>query len=319
MKQNIIIVLILFLSISVKAQFNVIQDGEGETSFQLFQSNTISLNTEKTSLGFSITPKKIVNNKGEKYWTITGSANAKKGSSDLFKGGEFQFSGKIGANLIFDKTNYGNRDNPGDGNLIYSFLGAEFLYSRNNVFDSTKDFDNQIFDQTNIGLRINYGWNFQNIKLEGNFFKFLGEFTAGISGSIGVKDNTDILSQKEIVTSSETITNGTTVRTLSTTSDVYEVDKLISNQKFSRLNLDFGKHFFKQRFFANAHLTYAIDEELKPVLNPSFGIFVIQKGAPLEAILGIQIQTSDWSNNRASKKDRWERSSIVLTAGFPFN
>ncbi len=319
MKKIIFLLVIFFITKSVHAQFNVIQDGEGETSFQLFQSNTITLNTEKTSLGFSITPKEITNEKDAKYWTFTASANAKKGTSNLFKGGEFQFSGKLGANLIFDKTDYGNRDNPGDGNLIYFFLGAELLYSRNNVFDSNREFKNQLFDKTNIGLRINYGWNFQNVALKNNYFKFLGEFTSGISVSLGVKDNTDILSQSEIITSTETITNGTTIRTISTTNDVYESDKLISNQKFSRLNFDFGKHFFNKRLFANAHLTYAIDETLKPVLNPSFGIFVIQKGAPLEAIFGIQIQTFDWSNSRVSKKDRWERSSIVLTAGFPFN
>lgn len=319
MKKIIFLLAIFLVTKSMYGQFNVIQDGDGETSFQLFQSNTITLNTEKTSLGFSITPKEITNEKDAKYWTITASANAKKGTSNLFKGGEFQFSGKLGTNLIFDKTDYGNRENPGDGNLIYSFIGTELLYSRNNVFDSNREFENQIFDKTNLGFRINYGWNFQNVAFKNNFFEFLGEFTSGISVSLGIKDNTDILTQSEIITSTETITNGTTIRTISTTSDVYELDKLISNQKFSRLNFDFGKHFFNERLFANAHLTYALDETLKPVLNPSFGIFVIQKGAPLEAIVGIQIQTSDWSNNRISQKDRWERSSIVLTAGFPFN
>jgi len=319
MKKIILLLTIFFATKTTYAQFNVIQDGEGETSFQLFQSNTITLNTEKTSLGFSITPKEITNEKDTKYWTITASANAKKGTSNLFKGGEFQFSGKLGANLIFDKTDYGTRDNPGDGNLVYYFFGTEFLYSRNNIFDSKREFENQFFDKTNIGFRVNYGWNFQNVAFKNNYLKFLGEFTSGISVSLGIKDNTDILSQSEVITSTETITNGTTIRTISTTSDVYEADKLISNQKFSRLNFDFGKHFFNQRLYANAHLTYAIDETLKPVLNPSFGIFVIQKGSPLEAVIGIQIQTSDWSNNRVSKKDRWERSSIVLTAGFPFN
>jgi hypothetical protein len=319
MKKLLFIIITILFTNSLNAQFNVIQDGEGETSFQLFQANTIALNTEKTSLGFSIRPQELLNEKGAKYWTITASANAKKGTSNLFKGGKFQFSGKLGANIIFDKTNYGDRDNPDNGNLIYHYVGSELLYSRNNVFDSTKDFDNQIFDKTNIGFRINYGWNFQNVRFENNFLNFLGDFTAGISGSTGIKDNTDIINQVEIITSSQSFNNGSTIRTVSETSDVYESTSLISNQNFSRVNFDFGKHFFNQRLFANLHITYAMDESSKSVLNPAFGLFVMQKGAPLEAIIGIQIQTSDWSNNRNSKKDRWERSGIFLTAGFPFN
>ncbi|NQY29954.1 MAG: hypothetical protein HRT69_10845 [Flavobacteriaceae bacterium] len=319
MKKVLFIITIILFSNSLHAQFNVIQDGEGETSFQLFQANTITINTEKTSLGFSIRPQELTNKVGAKYWTITASANAKKGTSNIFKGSKFQFSGRLGANIIFDKTNYGDRDNPGNGNLIYHFLGSEFLYSRNNVFDATKDFDNQIFDKTNIGLRINYGWNFQNVRFENNFLNYLGDFTTGISGSMGIKDNTDIINQVEITTSFQSYNNGSITRNVSETSDVYEITSLISNQKFSRINFDFGKHLFNQRLFINLHMTYAIDEYLKPVLNPAFGLFVIQKGAPLEAIVGIQIQTSDWSNNRHSEKDRWERSGVVLTAGFPFN
>jgi hypothetical protein len=317
--KKILSLIIIVLSVnSVFAQFSVIQDGEGETSFQLFESNTIAINAEKTSIGFSVRPKKITNEKNAKYWTITSSANAKKGTSNLFKGGEFQFSGKLGANIIFDKTDYGTRDNPGSGNLIYQFIGGEFLYSRHNVFDSTKVFDDQIYDQTNIGFRVNYGWNFQNIKIENNILRYLGEFTSGIAASFGIKDNTDILDQVEIITSSQMFSNGSSSRTVSSTSDVYELNSLEDNLLFSRINFDFGKHLFNQRVFANFHLTYAIDEGLSPVLKPAIGIFATQKGAPLEAIVGIQLQTSDWVNNRNSQKDRWERSSIVLTAGFPF-
>jgi hypothetical protein len=311
---------ILLTSVNmVTAQFSVIQDGEGETSFLLFQANTVAINTEKTSLGFSVRPQKLLNTKNAKYWTITSSANAKKGTSNIFKGGEFQFSGKLGANIIFDKTDYGRTGDPGNGNLIYHFLGGELLYSRHNVFDSTKVFDEQIYDQGNVGFRVNYGWNFQNIRIENNVFRFLGDFTSGISGSFGLKDNTDEIDQVQLITTSQMLVNGSTTRTVSNTSDVYELNSLSTNLLFSRINFDFGKHFFEQRFFANLHLTYAIDEGLKPALNPSFGVFIIRKGAPLEAVIGIQLQTTDLANNRNSEKDRWERSSIVLTAGFPFN
>lgn len=319
MNKLILIILLSIYSNLVIAQFSVIQDGEGETSFQLFQSNLIILNTEKTSLGFSIRPKEIVNSKRAKYWTITTSANAKKGTSNLFKGGEFQFSGKIGANLIFDVTDYGTRNSLGNGNLIYHFFGGELLYSRFNVFDSRKVFDDQIYDLTNLGVRLNYGWNFKNVRFEDKFFQYLGDFTMGIAVSIGIKDNTDIIDQVEAITSSQSFTNGSTTRTILSTSEVYDLTMIDSNLLFSRINFDFGKYFFSQRLFANFHCTYAIDEDLQPVLNPALGMFVIQKGAPLEAIVGIQLQTMDWTNNRDSEKDRWERTSVVLTAGFPFN
>lgn len=319
MKKKILFIVNLLITLYANAQFSVIQDGEGETSFQIFGSNTLLINAEKESLGFSFRPKEIKNEKNEKYWTITFSANAKDGTSNLFKGGEFQFSGKLGANLIFDKTDYGSKDEVKDINLVYQFLGLEALYSRHNVFDSSKDFDDQIYDQTNLGFRLNYGWNFENVKYENSIIRYLGAFTSGISGSFGVKDNTDILDEMEIITSSQTITNGTSTRTVSETSQVYIADDLQRNNLFARINFDFGKYVISKRFFSNLHLTYAFDENYKPSFNPSIGLFVTAKGAPIEAIIGLQAQTKDWSNNRNSEKDRWERTSIVLTAGFPFN
>ena len=66
-------------------------------------------------------------------------------------------------------------------------------------------------------------------------------------------------------------------------------------------------------------MTYAIDKGLKPSFNPAFGFYILGQGAPLDAVAGIQIQTQDWINARESKKNRWERTTFVLTAGFPFN
>jgi hypothetical protein len=304
MKKKILFIVVHFMiSFLANAQFSVIQDGEGETSFQIFTASTLVINAEKESLGFSFRPKKITNEKNENYWIITLSANAKDGTSNLFKGGEYQFSGKLGANLIFDKTDYPSKDEEKDVNLIYQFLGLEALYSRHNVFDSSKVFDDQIYDQTNLGFRVNYGWNFENVKY--NHFKYLGEFTSGISASFGLKDNTDILDEMEIITSSQTIMNGTSVRTVSETSQVYIADKLQRNDLFARINFDFGKYIISKRFFSNLHLTYAFDENYKPSLNPAIGFFVTAKGAPIEAIIGLQAQTKDWSNNRNSEKDRW--------------
>lgn len=318
MQKTLIIFVISLITNSITAQFSVIQDSEGETSFQVFETNLITINAEKTAIGFSIRPKKMLNTQSN-YWTITSSANTKKGTADIFRGGEFQFSGKIGATIIFDKTQYQNPSPSGGVNLLYNFAGFEAIYSRHNVFDATKALNDQIDVQTNLGFRVNYGWNFENIKIEKPILNLLGEFTSGISGSVGIKDNTDIINQVEIITSEESYTEGTITRTVSSTDNAFDINAISRSDAFARINFDFGKHLFNRRLLANFHATYAIDEDLEPVLNPSFGLFVTAKGAPLNAIVGIQIQTRDWGNTRNSRKDRWERSSIVLTAGFPFN
>lgn len=295
-------------------QFSVIQDGEGETSMQLLGSNVIAINAAKTSIGFSIRPKKLTN-KNTNYWTITSTVNAKEGTSNIFKGGGFQLSGKIGGNYIIDKTDY-KQPTP---NLLYNFLGIEILFSRYTVFDSTKVFDDQIDDQANIGVRVNYGWNFENIRINKPILKLLGDFTFGLSASFGIKDNSDIIEQVSVITSSNDFTSNSTTRTISTTCNAFDITKLTTSKFFARANFDFGKYTFNKRILANLHFTYAVDKGFDPILNPAFGIFVTADGAPLEAIAGIQLQAKDWFNSRDEDKSRWERTAIVLTVGFPFN
>ncbi|GAA0892589.1 hypothetical protein GCM10009122_22680 [Fulvivirga kasyanovii] len=314
MKKLILIIVFALYSNSMNAQFSIIQDGDGETSLQLMKASTVAINAATTSIGFSVSP----DNTDKIKWAIHSTANAKDGLAKLFEGGKFLLSGKSGATVIYDMSKYGTRDDPRIGNLVYQFLGGELLYSRFEVIDSTKTFDNQISEQANRGFRINYGWNFLNVESTKTILNVLGPFSAGLSVSLGNKDNTDIIDPVEVITSSRSYSNGAITRTISSTSDAYESNAIAKNLFFSRFNFDFGKHLPGNRLFANIHLTYATDEGLKPVLNPSFGFFVMKNGAPLEAIVGIQLQTSDWSNNRNSEKGRWERTSLVLTAGFPF-
>lgn len=315
MKKYVLLIVLAFVGSIARAQFSVIQDGKGETSFQLFSSQTLLFNAEESAVGFSIRPKTLTNAKGEHYWTFTATANAKDGSGNVFKEGKFQFSGKFGANYISDKTNYKALSS----NLIYNFIGFEGLYSRHNVFDGTQSFGDQLYDQTNLGFRINYGWNFLNIKLNEPIFEILGEFTSGISGSFGIKDNSSSIDQYEFITSTISVVSGTSTRTQSTTSNAYNATELSKNNLFGRINFDFAKYVIGKRALINLHLNYAIDEDLKNTLNPAIGIFATQKGAPLEAIVGMQLQTNDWTNSRNSKKNRWERTAVVLTVGFPFN
>ncbi|OJJ20466.1 hypothetical protein BKI52_18590 [marine bacterium AO1-C] len=295
------------------AQFSSIQDGDGETSFQLLKTNIFAFNVTNSAIGFSIKPKSYDPDKQLRYWTINASANSKNGRANLFKSGEFQFSGKLGGFLIFDQSDANT------GNIMYHFVGVEGLYSRHNVFDSTKLFSDQIFIQTNLGFRINYGWNFQNVKFNNPILgSLLGAFTSGISISGGIKDNTDIISSEEVITSARTFTNNTTIRTISSTDNAYDINQITKNDLFARINFDFAKHIFNNRVLLNLHFTYAFDQNFQPVVNPAFGIFITKDGAPLEAVVGLQLQTQDWGNNRGSKKNRWERTAIVLTAGFPF-
>lgn len=300
------LLILLTKSMIVVAQFSVIQDGEGETSFQILTSNTIAINAEKTSIGFSIRPKDFTNT-NTNYWTITSSANAKDGISNIFKGGEFQFSGRLSANLLKDRTSYPKPGVLANTTFIFEFLGLEALYSRFNVFDESKAFDRQIYDRTNIGLRLNYGWN------------FIGAVICGISGSIGIKDNTDIVDQVQITTISKSISNGSYIKTVSSVSEAYDVKELDKSAIFGRINFDVGRQVFNNRALVNFHLTSAFDKENNPSFNPALGLFITKNGAPMEAIVGLQIQSNDIFNLRDSPKNTWERTSLVLTFGFPFN
>lgn len=300
--KNLHLLFVLLLCNYAFAQTNVIQDGDGETSLQA-SGNIITINTSDASIGFMLSPFEITN-QSKNIWNITGSLKSKEGTSKVFSKGKLNFQGKLGFQFVTvsDTTN---------DNIRHWFLGAEALYSRLNVFDSLKDFESQIDVENNLGFRVNGGWN--------SLFSEKA-YSFGIALSGGIKDNSDEFDPNNIITTSNSFVEGNQVRTVSTTESAYDIYQLEKNNLFGKINMDIGRYLgSNNRLFANLHINYSFQENVKPKLNPAVGLFYTEKGAPLEAVVGIQLQNEDWSNTSNSDSSRWERTSIVITAGFPFN
>jgi hypothetical protein len=305
MKPLILTLLFSSFAYASFAQFSAIQNAAGESSYQLFTSNTIAVNASNASVGFSIKPRLLSNDK-RILWNITGSTAARDGISPLFKGGSMQFNGRLGANIIRDITYYPKATDPPRATLKYVFAGAEVIYDHFNVYDSTKAIDDRVYDRSSTGFRVNLGIN------------VLAKVIFGASVSAGMKSNTDLLEQLTVSTVSSVVANGPGLQSVSTSDDAYDKRDLTVNKAFGRVNVDLAKQLFNTRLLVNLHFSGAYDENYKPEFNPALGVFLTCNGAPLEALVGIQLQTKDWFNNRSSEKSRWERSALVLTAGFPF-
>ncbi|MEQ9403921.1 MAG: hypothetical protein RIM99_10065 [Cyclobacteriaceae bacterium] len=302
------------------AQISVIQDGDGETSIQILTINQIVFNAADEAISFTISPS-IFSNQNRGYWLIQSTANANKGSSSIFNKGEFNYSGKAGFNYVYDHSNYPGPGSTTSPNLKYSFIGLDIIYSRHSVLDTVQVFKDQLTDDTNLGVQLKFGYNWQNRIIDLPVLRWLGELSIGLSGSVGAKDNTGIIDAVEVTTIDTTWVNGTKSRSIGSTKDVYLLHELDDNITFSRWNFDIGKRFFNQRLLLNLHGTFATDEGKSVVFNPAIGLFLLEDGAPLEAVVGLQLQYKDWSGNRiepGTTSTRWDRSAIVLTAGFPF-
>lgn len=302
--KNLIIVSSLFFGCSLFGQTNIIQDGDGETSLQTI-GNLITFNTADASIGFNFSPSEITN-KDKFIWSISGSLGSKEGTTKIFSKGKLNFDGKLGMQIITvaDPTN-------GERGIKHWFFGTELLYTRINVFDSLKVFEEQVYVKNNLGFRVNGGWNKQSTKKR---------FSYGVALSGGLKDNSDEFDPNDIITTISTITEDNQIRTLSSTESAYDITKLEKNKLFGKVNMDIGNYIGStKRLFANFHINYAFQQNVKPSFNPAIGLFYTEDGAPLEAVVGVQLQTKDWSNTHDSEYSRWERTSLIITAGFPFN
>jgi hypothetical protein len=146
----------------------------------------------------------------------------------------------------------------------------------------------------------------------------LGSFSVGISGSGGIKDNTDQLDTDQITTVLSEQTNGDETRLHTRTEDVYLAPLLNRSGSFGTFNFDIGHHLANDRLFLNLHFSHKLYEDIKPELSSAIGLFFIRAGAPLEAVAGIQLQTRDIADSSNSGLNFAAKSSLVLTVGFPF-
>jgi len=86
---------------------------------------------------------------------------------------------------------------------------------------------------------------------------------------------------------------------------------------YFNFNLDAGPQLFKQ-FLLLAHFRWSLQEGRKPQWNPAMGLYFTKKGAPLDAVAGLQVQTLDYFNTAGSTKSRQDRTVLNLVAGFSF-
>ncbi len=304
MKTLSILIIIIMSNNYAFSQASVIQDGDGETSYQIDRS-LFTLNATNTAVGFSI--GSLLNNHDLNF---NGSFEAKNGTAKIFDDGKLSFSGKVGATFIYNDSAPRGRGEAGPVSIKHWYFTGEILHSKLNIYDSLKSFKEQVYIEKTLGFKLTIGRNWIN--------SFWG-VTAGMSISGGIKDNSDKLEQSEIITSTFTQSEGIMTRTHSTTENVYTFKEFQSDKKFSSLNFDIGDHIWNGRLFPNFHLNYSIMEDFKPILDTSIGLFYMENGAPLEAIAGVQLQLSDVNNTLKSDLNTWERASLVLTIGFPFD
>lgn len=303
--KKIILIVFAFCSTALQAQTSVMQDGNGETSFQTTK-NLIAINAANSSILFSVTPASA----GNLDFNFTGAFEAKEGTTKLFSSGKLQFNGKAGIQFVKHNKIQGPNDTTGK-KVTRFFGGFEVLYSKINVYDSTRVFDSQISNQNNIGFKINGGYL--------SYDDLPWGFVFGGTLSGGIHDNSDNLEQSEIITASTVQTEGTQTRMHATTEDVYVSGQIKRSNKFGRINADLGHHFLDKRFFVNLHCTYAVEQDIKPKTNAALGLFVLQKAAPMEAVVGIQIQSNDLFDTANTGFAIDKRTSLVLTVGFPFD
>jgi hypothetical protein len=299
-------IFILLSIASANAQTSVIQDGDGETAYTTGAS-IITLNAAKSELSFSVTAKDDV----IRHWNLTGSFEAKEGTAKLFSENKLQFNGSLGFQYFRNCTKEPDRDDIGDISIEHFNYGVKALYSKISVYDATAAYEDQIFGQSNFGFKANVGYVW--IK------SILGEWSLGLSLSGGIKDNTDALDQDEIITVYDEQVNGTDTRVHAKTEDVYLAGLINRNGAFGNLNVDFGHHFLKSRYYGNIHFNYKAYDEVKPMLSSAIGLFFMKNGAPLEAIAGIQLQTKDLGDTSGAGLNLLEKTSLVLTVGFPFD
>lgn len=291
----------LILIMSAEAQISVLQDAAGETSIQT-TNNQFVLNAQETSVSLAFGPQNYQHD-DRLYWKINASVNGKKKAAAVLKSGDFKLNGSLGVTFIGELLN--------GSDYATWVAGYSMELSRFKLYDRLEEFDDQIYNDSNLGHKVFVGANFESMP----FFNMIG----GISFSGGWRDNTSTFDPLQIETINRITYNADSSQILSvnkSTDDAYDVSAFKPNQQFARINIDLGNDILNNRILLMSHFRFAFDESRRPTFNPGFGIYLARDGAPLEAVAGIQIQTNDWLNNRGSEDSRWERTSINIVAGF---
>lgn len=307
------------LVVMVHAQTTVIQDTKGESALDLGTRGVVAVNAKDESISFSWSKSladstKLDRNGNQRalnnlsYVGISVQGKGKNGIFNALKEGDFQYDGSIGPFFTYSRL-------PGK-DWKYGYLqvnvAASYIFSQLKLFDTTLAYTGQVFNKNESGykLSINANWYPESRKLP---------FIVGVALNGGQKNNAAELVSADVADYSLIVDPVTNKQRLVAENKVsaYSTASYRGNLAYFNFNVDFGPQLFKQ-FLLLGHSRWSVQAERKPQWNPAVGLYVTKKGAPLEAVAGIQVQILDYFNTAALLKSRQERTVVNLVAGFTF-
>jgi len=299
----------------VSAQTTVIQDTRGESALDMGIKGVVAVNAKDESLSFSWS-KLLLDTTAENrsrlthlsYIGISVQGKGKSGISSVLKDGDFQYDGSLGGFYTYSML---PTDNSNLGYIQLNFA-ASYLFSQFKLYDGSAAYADQVYSKNQSGykLSVNGNWQPESTKIP---------FVLGLTFNGGQKNNTADLTAADIsdyTLSTDPLTGKQRIVEQDKKS-AYNLSEFRKDVAYFNFNLDAGPQLFKQ-FLLLAHSRWSAQEGRKPQWNPAMGLYFTKKGAPLEAVAGLQVQTLDYFNTAGSTKSRQDRTVLNLVAGFSF-
>ncbi|MDW3210313.1 MAG: hypothetical protein R8N23_10625 [Reichenbachiella sp.] len=297
MKRSYLISLLTVVSHTLLAQYNVMQDGEGKSSFPVFENNTLNVNAQEKKIAFSITFPEMLPDSVWNFGALSLSLKGKDKSFPIVKNGIFNFEG----NLTYAHTWYLNQQAK-SAFYVVGNLGV----SRLQTYDSTQISGEQIETQSPLNSYVQVGFIDDALT---SFEK--GGLIFGFGFRLGWSDNVSGLTSYEFFTP---IANGQQIITPDAKT-VYLAQEYAENIFNTSTMLDIGLNT-NGRINPMLHVRHNTLEEGDNKTNLGIGFYLSEKDAPLNAVFGIQGFINDLNDNAEKDTSAWERTTINLVAGF---
>lgn len=288
------------------SQISILQ-ASGETSF-LSRQNLVTINAKETSFGLIFEPKEYPAT-ATSYFRITATVDAKNSTGSILKGGSLKLGGSVGGTFIHEIKHKAD-------DYHYWFVGYDLSLSRYKIFDGARQFDDQLFDDSNAGHKFFLGLNTEGWT-KWNLF-------GGVSISGGWRNNASLIDPIDVTQIQRKnlyySPDSTKINQVTNQSkEAYLSDSFRRNLSYWRVNSDIGFTMTK-RINTVFHLRCLVDQQNKPAFNAGLGFYLHPKGAPLESVVGLQLMANDWAGSRVSPetkdKSLWSRTSLNLVAAF---
>ncbi|WP_367392640.1 hypothetical protein [Lewinella sp. LCG006] len=261
----------------VVAQISVFGNAEGESSIQVIDHNALVLNAKEASFGFAYAPTEY-NEDAKLNWAINLKTKAKGGISNLFSSNELKLDIKLAFPLSIPMTK----------GRSYAYLIPSVDFSRPSIYNAAAEIGEQVVANNELGTSLAIGYNDEDFH----------NFILGISCRGGLMDNSTLIEILSIQTIQHSTTGANTTVYAVTERSAYDMLAYSSGNNFFRANFDVGNNLFTDRLIWLLQGGVNFDENLKPIHNLGFGIYLTKDESPLEVAGGIQIQLSDLTKNR---------------------